>query len=230
MFCSCNRENKCNWINLPSWAGESLVRLNSTSCLSGEWRVTVLFFLQTELENEHCFEVVHRRQMFIIVSLFQRIILCWPAGKIICSSRKEPIIHKSFDWRPVFCILDDDENRKHNENELKQTKDIKILTDKLNARREHESGTLLENEWSKLVRDETLLEHLGFFANVSMHEMNQMFWIHGSESFLWTILFRVTVQRFTIYHPRTLLRASILNSGYYVWFTCRQMENIRRLE
>jgi len=51
-----------------------------------------------------------------------------------------------------------------------------------------------------------------------------MFWIHGSESFLWTILFRVTVQRFTIYNPRTLLRASILNSGYYIWFTCRQME------
>ena len=116
-------------------------RANSTSYLSGEWRVTVLFFLQTELESEHCFEVVHRRQMFIIVSLFQRIILCWPAGKIICSSRKEPIIHKSSDWRPVFCILDDHENRKHNKNGLKQTKDIKMLTNKLNARREHESGT-----------------------------------------------------------------------------------------
>src|SRR6218665_3744212 len=95
--------------------------------------------------------------MFIIVSLFQRIILCWPAGKIICSSRKEPIIHKSSDWRPVFCIPDDHESRKHNENELKQTKDIKILTDKLNARREHESGTLLENEWSELVRDENFI-------------------------------------------------------------------------
>src|SRR6218665_3944802 len=119
-------------------------RANSTSCLSGGRRVTVLFFLQTELESESCFEVVHRRQMFIIVSVFQRIILCWPAGKIICSSRKEPIIHKSSDWRPVFCILDDHDNRKHNENELKQTKDIKMLTDKINACQEHESGTLLE--------------------------------------------------------------------------------------
>src|SRR6218665_3465857 len=100
--------------------------------------------------------------MFIIVSLFQRIILCWPAGKIICSSRKEPIIHKSSDWRPVFCILDDHENRKHNKNGLKQTKDIKMLTNKLNARQEHESGTLSEDEWPDPVRDETLLEHLGF--------------------------------------------------------------------
>src|SRR6218665_1525370 len=100
--------------------------------------------------------------MFIIVSLFQRLILCWQAGKNICSSRKEPIIHKSSDWRPEFCILDDDENRKHNENELRQTKDIKMLTDELNTRREHESGTLLEDEWSDLVSDETLLEHLVF--------------------------------------------------------------------
>ena len=99
-----------------------------------------------------------------------------------------------------------------------------MLTDKLNTRREHESGTFLEDEWSDLVSDETLLEHLIFFARMSMHEMSQMFWIHGSESFLWTILFRVSVQIFTIYNPRTLLRASILNSGYYIWFTCRQME------
>ena len=55
-----------------------------------------------------------------------------------------------------------------------------MLTDKLNTRRENKSGTLLEDEWSDLVRDETLLEHLGFFARVSMHEMSQMFWIHGS--------------------------------------------------
>ena len=55
-----------------------------------------------------------------------------------------------------------------------------MLTDKLNTRREHESGTLLEDEWSNLVSDETLLEHLIFFARVSMHEMSRMFRIHGS--------------------------------------------------
>ncbi len=57
---------------------------------------------------------------------------------------------------------------------------------------------LLEDKWPDLVRDKTLLEHLGFFARVSMHGMSQMFWIHGPEPFLWTILFRVTVQKFTI--------------------------------
>jgi len=44
-----------------------------------------------------------------------------------------------------------------------------MLTDKLNTRRENKSGTLLEDEWSDLVSDETLLEHLVFFARVSKH-------------------------------------------------------------
>jgi len=120
-----NKGKKCDWTHILTWAEESLVRLNAETKSEFnfllEWRVTSnsFVFLQTELENEHCFEVVHRRQMFIIVSLFQRIILCWPAGKIICSSRKEPIIHKSSDWRPVFRISDDHGNRKHNKNGLK---------------------------------------------------------------------------------------------------------------
>ena len=88
-------------------------------------------------------------------------------------TRKEPIIYKSSDWR--FCIPDDHDNRKHNKNGFNQTKDIKMLTDKLNTRRENESGTILEDEWSDLVSDETLLENLVFFARVSKHEMSRMF-------------------------------------------------------
>ena len=60
-------------------------------------------------------------------------------------------------------------------------------------------------------------------------ETSQMFWIHGSESFLWTILFRVTVQRSNIMVMSYLSSKDAFESinfelWYYVWFTCRQME------